>query len=237
MNEQGSSIRESLHAASQNSGAFRWRRWPCPSCGGGCSPVDYLGRGIEAGGVLSDIAWHPEEVIASQVRSLSDWILSCPHTEEESFPHSYIAAGSEHLVFVEEPSAAVWKLTRTNVFGELYYLEDGRVSQRNCSPVEYLARLEQWEVVFGDAPKALGIAKSGQIVSRHKFIRGRMPTQAQIDSFLERSGFVPVKQSCWLWRSADPEINVWLGDARTDNFVETPEGEIVPIDVRLWRPD
>ena len=36
-----------------------------------------------------------------------------------------------------------------------------------------------------------------------------------------------------LWKKAYTEFDVWLGDARDENFVQTPLG-IVPIDVRMW---
>ncbi len=36
-----------------------------------------------------------------------------------------------------------------------------------------------------------------------------------------------------MWKKAYEKFEIWLGDARDDNFVETKAG-IVPIDIRLW---
>lgn len=77
---------------------------------------------------------------------------------------------------------------------------------------------------------------SGQIISRQRFIQGDpFPPQEAVDQFLIESGATAVKQHCWLWRKVDfeSEIEIWIGDARSDNFVLTTEG-MVPIDIRVW---
>ena len=101
--------------------------------------------------------------------------------------------------------------------------------------MEYLIRLRLWEKVFGNAPHALGLTDEGQIVSCQKFITGLPPTQDQVDDFLSEAGLSAVKKSCWLWKISEPdqEYEIWVGDARKDNFVLTPNG-IVPIDLRIW---
>ena len=68
-----------------------------------------------------------------------------------------------------------------------------------------------------------------------RYIEGEPPTQDEVDEFLLRESFEPVKRSCWLWKKKDPsnEVEYWIGDARDDNFVKTPYG-IVPIDLRMW---
>lgn len=76
----------------------------------------------------------------------------------------------------------------------------------------------------------------GQIVSRQRFIQGDLdPPQEAVDQFLLDAGAVAVRQSCWLWKKADyeSEIEIWIGDARSDNFVLAHEG-MVPIDIRIW---
>jgi hypothetical protein len=154
---------------------------------------------------------------------------------EMDLPFPKLAQGSEHLVFLDADQARVWKATKLGLFGENYFLRDGKVNQKNCSPLEYLVRLRLWTGVFGSAPVAFGITKGGQILSRQPFIKGDRPTQAAVDDFLRREGFQPVKQECWLWEklSFAENLTVGLGDARFDNFVSTRKG-IVPIDVRLW---
>ncbi|HEX3856690.1 MAG TPA: hypothetical protein VHY30_05275 [Verrucomicrobiae bacterium] len=142
--------------------------------------------------------------------------------------------GSEHLVFLDAPNATVFKATRPNIFGESYYLDaTGKINQRNCSPLDYLIRLRLWKKLFQSAPRDLGMTAQGQIISSHKFITGIKPAQADVDSFLFEAGLSAVKQQYWLWKRTYPDFEIWLGDARDDNFVETSAG-IVPIDIRLW---
>jgi len=85
------------------------------------------------------------------------------------------------------------------------------------------------------APEAHGVTSKGQIVSSHEFITGELPAQDEVDTFLIRAGFTPIRQKYWLWQKVYPRhhLRVELGDARDENFVKTPSG-IVPIDVRLW---
>jgi hypothetical protein len=145
-----------------------------------------------------------------------------------------LAEGSEHLVYLDANSATVFKATRPNIFGESYYLDSaGKINQKNCSPLEYLIRLRLWKKLFQSAPRDLGMTDRGQIISCHNFITGRKPTQYAVDTFLAEAGLTAVRQPYWLWKRNYPELEVWMGDARDDNFVETKSG-IVPIDIRLW---
>lgn len=143
------------------------------------------------------------------------------------------------MVFLDGANANVLKATRPGIYGESYYLDAaGKVNQRNCSPLEYLIRLHLWKKLFAGDPRDLGITDRGQIVSVQKFITAKdpshpNPTQAAVDSFLIEAGMSAVKQRYWLWKRTYPEFEIWLGDAREDNFVETNAG-IVPIDIRLW---
>ena len=130
------------------------------------------------------------------------------------------------------------KVTRPGTFGDYYEVIDGRIHQFDCTPADYLNRMDAWQILFGDsgaAPVALGITVSGQIVTRQPYISGEPPTQAQVDDFLIGAQIEAVKQRCWLWKKVVPDLDleVWIGDARADNFVSTPSG-IVPIDIRLW---
>jgi hypothetical protein len=127
----------------------------------------------------------------------------------------------------------VWKVTRPGVFGDSYYLVNEIVHQRNNSPREYLMRLRLWKTIFQSAPRAVGVTRLGQIVSIHQFISGEPPTQEEADRFLAEAGLTPRKQRLWLWKRPYPRFDVWIGDARSDNFVKSRDG-IVPIDLRLW---
>jgi len=122
------------------------------------------------------------------------------------------------------------------MFGESYFLDAaGKVNQKNCSPLDYLIRLRRWKKLFLSAPRDLGITNCGQIISSQKFITGKKPAQAAVDSFLSEAGLSAVRQQFWLWKKTYHDFEIWPGDARDDNFVETEAG-IVPIDIRLWIP-
>ena len=77
------------------------------------------------------------------------------------------------------------------------------------------------------------MTESGRIISVQKYISGNLPSQEAVDEFLLASGFSDVKRQCFLWKKTYDAFEIWLGDARDENFVETPRG-IVPIDVRMW---
>jgi hypothetical protein len=165
-----------------------------------------------------------------------EWAKRCPHSSQAEIHLPEIAAGSEHVVYLDAPREEVFKATRPGLYGDIYYLEDGVVHQKNCSPIEYLARLRIWKKLFRSAPQELGITDNGQMVTRQKFITGEIPDQETVNKFLESFGMLEVKKQCWLWKRVyDSGIEVWLGDARADNFVKTDIG-IVPIDIRLWFP-
>ena len=229
MNEQDDD-REILGSPAGGAG-LRWRAWPCQECSRELSAFSLLGRRPAA-----DFEIHgesPERIAETQVGLLREWVESCAHRSESHLSLPQIAEGSEHIVFFREADAHVVKVTRPRTFGESYYLQEGLVHQRNCSPLDYLIRLRIWREVFDSAPLELGITTGGQIVSVQKYITGELPTQDAVDEFLLASGFSDVKRPCFLWKKAYPEFDVWLGDARDENFVQTPLG-IVPIDVRMW---
>ena len=144
-----------------------------------------------------------------------------------------LAEGSEHIVYFDENRASVLKLTRPGIFGDSYYLVNELMHQRNNSPQEYLMRFRLWKTIFEFAPRPLGVTKLGQIVSVQQFISGGVPSQEAVDGFLLEAGLRARKRHLWLWKRAFQRFDIWVGDARSDNFVESKEG-IVPIDLRLW---
>lgn len=148
----------------------------------------------------------------------------------------WLAKGSEHLVLFDEPASEVVKITLPGTYGDYYEIIDGKINQFDSTPTEYLLRMRWWEELFSCAPNPIGMTQSGQIVSRQRFIQGDPnPPQEAVDQFLVDAGAVAVRQHCWLWKKADheSEIEIWIGDARSDNFVLTSDG-MVPIDIRVW---
>lgn len=157
----------------------------------------------------------------------------CNHTSWEKASLPLLAKGSEHSVYLDDVHANVFKVTLPDTFGEYYYLVAGLVNQEKCTPIEYLIRLHFWRKIFGNSPLAIGVTESGQIVSRQEFISGNVPLQNEVDDYLLESGLSGIKVPCWLWKRPYEEFDVWVGDARCDNFVKTTSG-IVPIDIRVW---
>jgi hypothetical protein len=147
-----------------------------------------------------------------------------------------LAQGSEHLVLFDEAASEVVKLTLPGTYGDYYEIIGGRMFQFDSTPAEYLLRMRWWEKLFSTAPLPCGMTESGQIVSRQKFVLGDPnPPQTLVDEFLAAAGAEPVRQHCWLWKKVEPESRqeIWIGDARSDNFV-LHEGRIIPIDLRIW---
>lgn len=229
-NEQSDNAGEMFRSAERGEG-IHWRPWPCRHCDAGLSPIGFIVRSSEAGSAIRED--EPERLAASQIALLQSWVSKCCHLPEQQLSLPKIAEGSEHEVFLRADVAQVFKLTRPHTFGESYFLKENIVHQRNCSPLDYLIRLRLWKKVFGSAPSDLGITTTGQIVTEQKYIAGDLPNQDRVNEFLESSGFIDVKHQCFLWKKPFEEFDIWLGDARDENFVETPKG-IVPIDIRMW---
>jgi hypothetical protein len=217
---------------------IRWRPWPCETCRGGVTALDFIAGCHEANGALSGNT--PDEIIDEMTALervwLPQWAASCPHQKDYSRELAKLSEGSEHFVYLTENGESVLKLTKPGIFGDLYFLEDGRVNQRCCTPGDYLVRMYLLDLHFGFAPNAVGVTDSGQIVTLQKFVEGDPPTQDETNVFLRGSGLEPVKLSCFIWKRASPVegFEYWVGDARDENFVKTVHG-IVPIDLRMWR--
>lgn len=220
------------------SSLIRWRPWPCESCSGGATTLGYLVGSIGSSEEIRD-ADRNEQIDRRKLLEagrLTEWVECCSHTEWCDLILPDLAEGSEHLVFFDEHAREVVKLTRPGIYGDYYEIVNDRVAQFDSTPREYLLRMRWWEVLFSTAPDPKGLTGTGQILSRQTHIRGDLPTQGAVDEFLASAGLSPVKKNCWLWKKADPEsrMETWIGDARSDNFVSV-DGEIVPIDIRVWR--
>jgi hypothetical protein len=221
-----------------NDTLVRWRAWPCASCRGATTPLGFLVSRLGSIPQVShrdrfcQIDWQKQW----QADQLLEWISSCPHTQwvDTSLPE--FDTGSEHLVLFDETTREVVKLTLPGTYGEHYEIIDDRINQFSSTPEEYLVRMGSWEELFSTAPAPLGMTERGQIVSRQKFIVGDPePPQEKVDQFLVEAGAIAVKQRYWLWRKVEEEsgIEIWIGDARSDNFV-LAKGGIIPIDIRIW---
>jgi hypothetical protein len=178
-----------------------------------------------------------DRVTKREIALLQAWVDRCPHQPSVTRKLPRLAEGSEHIVYLEARKGNVLKLTRPSLYGDYYEESRGQISEFRSTPSAYLARMELWQILFGHAPVALGITAAGQIVTEQKFIVGTEPVQPEVDEFLIQQGLVPIRQSCWLWKEArlgTEKTEVWLGDARADNFKKTLTGRMAPIDIRLW---
>jgi hypothetical protein len=218
--------------------SIRWRAWPCESCSGGSTPLDFLVGCFEASpevpqfGRNETIDWFKKW----EADRLLDWIQSCEHTSWADLSLPRLDEGSEHLVLFDEQTSEVVKITRPCTYGDYYEIIDGRINQFDSTPAEYLLRMRWWEKLFSSAPDPIGMTEDGRILCRQKFIVGDAnPPQETVDQFLIDAGVTAVNQSCWIWKKVGEEtgLEVWIGDARSDNFVLSDMG-IIPIDIRVW---
>ncbi len=172
---------------------------------------------------------------SQRARLVAGMVRDCPHNNK-SFRVAPLTQGSEHQVDLElEFGECVVKTTLPGIYGDIYYLHDGLVFQRSCTPYEYLVRLRLWDKLFGFAPHAVGMTDEDRFVSIQDFASGDPPSQLEVNDFLRQSGLIAVRENRWLWKKDDETrpVSIWVGDARADNFV-LHEGNIIPIDLRLW---
>jgi len=130
------------------------------------------------------------------------------------------ATGGEHLVFYDEASQRVVKLTKPGFVG--YYAEDAG------------AYLERWALanrVFGDDVKVEGVVwlpdeDAARVVISQPFIQGRDATADEVSSFLNEHGFVE-DRGRWI----HPILGVTVGDTLTEgNAITRDDGSMMPID-------
>ena len=216
----------------------RWRPWPCESCRGSATALGFL---VGSFGSIPEIPHRDRNGEIDwqkkwEAGRLLLWIQSCPHTQWKEMRLPKLAEGSEHMVLFDGVSSEVVKITLPGTYGDYYEMIENRISQFESTPAEYLLRMRWWEKLFSTAPAPLGMTDTGQIVSRQKFIQGDPnPPQDKVDQFLADAGAVAVRQSCWLWKKVevDSRVEIWIGDARSDNFVMAAAA-IIPIDIRIW---
>ncbi|MCB1206525.1 MAG: hypothetical protein KDN18_19860 [Verrucomicrobiae bacterium] len=218
--------------------SVRWRPWPCPSCGGKTTAIGFLVRCLGSNPPVPNLArnetidWFKDW----EARQLLSWVEGCSHFSWTDLTLTRLDEGSEHLVLFDHGTSEVVKITRPGTYGDYYEVAEDRVHQYDCTPSEYLLRMIWWQELFSAAPVTIGITESGRMVSRQKFFAGEPPTQKEVDEFLIDAGLTAVKPSCWLWKKSEAKVGaeIWVGDARADNFVSA-EGGIIPIDLRIWK--
>lgn len=153
---------QSSASAAANDEALCWRTWPCASCRQRITPIGYLGERQKSGSTVR--AGSIEKAVAEEIGWLLEWVNSCPHHSDVSVVLSKLTEGSEHLVYLDQTKGDVVKLTRPRIFGESYFLVDGIVNQKNCTPFEYLV-VAQFEKPTQDYQNLLANIGMGDYIS------------------------------------------------------------------------
>jgi len=100
----------------------------------------------------------------------------------------------------------------------------------SATPAEYLERMIITNEVFGDGIQLEGVIEGDQssiVISQPK-LEGTMPEQTEITAHLrDKLGFDRVDTLIW-YRPSDGLV---IGDTKRSNFIKTPDGQIVPIDI------
>ncbi len=162
-----------------------------------------------------------------------------------SSTHQARGGGGEHLVFRREPhDGLIYKATWREQFGFVPGLDArGRWRLFPATPSQYLLRCGLANSVFGDDIRLLAIAQDQaggsdvpSIVTSQPFVIGSPPDEHEIARYLSALGFQPLPRAThrpsglhdvWCRR----EDHLVICDAVSGNFVRTPAGDILPIDL------
>jgi len=152
-----------------------------------------------------------------------------------------IGEGNEHIVTHDKRNPGFVLKHTVGGFGYVVDMAGDKAVLREATPEEYLHRIDGQNALFGDDMKLAGIAKVrgriGLTVSQ-PVIQGKQPNEPKIHQFMEGIGYRPVKEKAFgtahlrgkTW--FNPESHIMVSDVKPDNFKETQDGHITPID--LW---
>lgn len=192
-----------------------------------------LGRTVEPGsqgettgapspaGFLQE--WRPEKTssVDQQEKSLSSSAAPKLDSYVASLQPYFIDEGNEHRVYLDPNSDRIVKVTHA-----------GRWGGAKDTPVGYLERLQRLE----DLAPGLDIRVQGivhnedglpQIVTSMKHVAGVHPSEEVVQSKLAEMGFEKIGEGEFRDRASGQVIK----DAFGANFVLTPSGALVPIDI------
>jgi len=144
--------------------------------------------------------------------------------------------GGEHVVYRSSHDPDVFfKITHPGQAGLTVVTHQNRHGEYNsaigsAAPLEYLERMILANEVFQDAIRFEGVIEGdlpSLVISQPK-LEGALPEQKEITLHLrDRLGFDRVDTLIW-YRPVDGLV---IGDTKRSNFIETPDGQIVPIDL------
>ena len=144
--------------------------------------------------------------------------------------------GGEHVVYRASDSVnAFFKITHPGCAGLTVVTHQNSRGEFNSAigsakPSEYFERMIIANEVFEDGIRLEGIVEGDQssiVISQPK-VEGRMPEQPEITIHLrDKLGFDRVDTLIW-YRPTDGLV---IADTKRSNFIKTPDGQIVPIDI------
>jgi hypothetical protein len=144
--------------------------------------------------------------------------------------------GGEHVIYNStEGPQRLFKVTHPGQAGLTIVTHRNSRGEFNsaigsATPAEYLERMIIANEVFQDAIQLEGIIEGDQssiVISQPK-LEGSMPEQVEISAHLKDTlKFDRVDTLIW-YRPTDGLV---IGDTKRSNFIKTPDGQLVPIDI------
>jgi hypothetical protein len=131
--------------------------------------------------------------------------------------------GHEHDVWLtgESSDRRVTKITRgvSAIYGVSH------------SALDYFCRWSRANRVFDDDIKIEGILPDGRLVISQPFVEGEVPDTKDMHRALSRTGWLLYRNSGTVWMS--PDGRIVMSEVHNGNFIQQPDGSMVPIDVAL----
>lgn len=149
-----------------------------------------------------------------------------------------VAQGREHLTWHGKDAKSIFKFTYPDKFGRTPFYCSGGLGSCDATPFEYLTRLALHNDLFGDDILIEATLHDERhrliVVTSQTFIVGDHPTPAEIDTYMQAEGFIKTRSEDWY----RPQDDLGIFDTHPGNYIRTPAGNIIPIDlVPLRHPD
>ena len=179
-----------------------------------------------------------QALIGSSRQAGHHFPFSSPCEWRDRLSSTEIAFGREHRTWKHADFRRIYKYTYPNQFGRTAFYGSGGLGNTDALPFEYLTRMALHNEVFGD-DVLIEVTFEDElsrviVVISQTFIEGDHPAQKQIDAYMQAEGFVKTRSNDW-YRASD---DLAAFDAHPGNFIATPDGQVVPIDlVPIRHPD
>lgn len=173
--------------------------------------------------------------------SLLDWLRRLVLLVEESFLNRLrpVSSGAEHVVYHDSDQRRAIKITHPNRFGHSVHDDSGG----GATPLEYLRRLADHNVLFGDDIRLVGARvddEALEIISAQPWIVSHpetpVPTQTAVDGYLAALGFARSELFPHGFYFYNRLNGLAVADAQPNNILVAPDGRLAPIDLVIGRP-